>query len=99
MDPHRGLTGGLGGRGQEAQSGVKRAEPGRQESGLTSRALVTEVTLGLGRAAEPRMSNGRAGMALLLGGGGRGLEARPKARRPGPGQRNQTDGARPPLSA
>lgn len=78
---------------------MKRAEPGRQAAGLTSRALVTEVTVGLGRAAEPRMSNGRAAMALLLGGGGRGLEARPKARRPGPGQRNQTDGARPPLSA
>lgn len=54
-------------------------------------AVGTELTLETGRAGESRMSNRRAEMALPLGGGGRGWEARPKARRPGPGPPNLTD--------
>lgn len=69
------------------------------EAGLPARAVGTEVTLGLGRAAESRMLNGRAAGDLLLGGGGRGGEARPKAGRPGPGPPQLTDGAGPRVSA
>lgn len=85
MDSLRGLA---GGRQGARPGGPGRGEAGRartSEAELADRFVGTELTLGLDRAGEARMSSRRAGMALLLGGGGRGGEARPEARRPGPG--------------
>lgn len=82
--------GGAGGEARRPGLGPNRQGPGDRGCN-DGPAVSTELTLGSGRAGECRMSNRRAGMAPLLGGGGRGWEARPKARRPGPGPPNLTD--------